>query len=177
VLAAAVELLEARDFERLTMEGVARKAGVSKQTVYRWWPSPAAILMEALNELARVQVNEVDTGSLAEDLHVFIRSTVEGLRTGTGPLVATLMAKAQLNDEFGRTFRMQLLDRRRGALRLVLERAEARGEIEKGVDLDLLVDVAFGTIWYRLLAQHRPLDRRFSDQLTSALLELAAKES
>jgi AcrR family transcriptional regulator len=172
-----MELLEARDFERLTMEGVARKAGVSKQTIYRWWPSPAAILMDALNERARLLVSEVDTGSLAEDLRVFIRSTVEGLRAGTGPLVATLMAKAQLSDDFGRTFRTELLARRRGALRLLFERAQTRGEITKTIDLDLLVDIAFGTIWYRLLAQHAPLSRRFSDQLTSTLLELTGARS
>jgi AcrR family transcriptional regulator len=174
VLAAAIELLESRDHAQLTMEGIARRARVSKQTVYRWWASPADVLMEALNDRARAQVVESDTGSLARDLRAFVASTVRGLREGSAPLVATLMAKAQLDEEFGKTFGREFLARRRKALRTLFERAQKRGELAAGADLDLLVDIAFGTVWYRVLGRHGPLDDRFADRLADALLLLCS---
>jgi AcrR family transcriptional regulator len=176
-LDAALALLEEDGYGRLTMEGIAKRAGVSKQTVYRWWPSPAGVLMEALNELATALVPDTDQGSLERDLRAFIRRTVSGLRRGAAPLVAGLMAEAQLDEDFARAFREGFLARRRGAMRALLERARDRGEVAADRDLDLLVEIGFGTIWYRVLSRHASLSRRFADELTEALLALCAKEA
>ena len=173
VLEAALELLEQGGSRQLTMEGIAERADVSKQTVYRWWPSPAAVLMEAVNEKAATLVPDEDLGALAADLRAFVRRTVASLRAGTAPIVATLMAKAQLAETFASLFRDQFIARRRQALRALFERARDRGEIDPSTDLDLLVDIGFGTIWYRVLNRHAPLSRRFADQLADALLTLA----
>ena len=174
VLDSALELLEHEGYGRLTMEGIAQRAGASKQTLYRWWPSPAAVLMESLSERASALVPDEDRGSLMLDLRTFVRRTVAGLREGAAPLVAGLMAQAQLDRRFGAAFRQQFLSRRRRALRAVLERARDRGEVAVGADLDLLVDIGFGTIWYRVLSQHAPLSRHFADHLTHALLTLCS---
>jgi AcrR family transcriptional regulator len=172
ILDGALELLEQRGYRRLTMEGIARQAGVSKQTIYRWWPSPAAVLMEALNELASALVPDTDHGSLERDLRSFIRRTVAGLKRGAAPLVAGLMAEAQFDEDFARAFREEFLARRREAMRALLERALDRGELAADANLDLLVEIGFGTIWYRVLGRHAPLSVRFADELTEALLAL-----
>jgi AcrR family transcriptional regulator len=174
VLDAALDLLRRHGYGQMTMEGLAKAAGVSKQTIYRWWPSPAAVLMEVLNEYAIAHVPVEDRGSLELELRDFVRNTVAGLHEGTAPIVAALMAKAQLDAGFATAFREQFLARRRQAMRTLLERGRERGEVAADADLDLLVDIGFGTIWYRVLSRHAPLSRRFADELTDTLLALCA---
>src|SRR4051812_17961042 len=80
VLAASAHLVERDGYGTLTMEGIARSAGVSKQTVYRWWPSKAAVVLEALNEGAELLAPDPDTGSLESDLRPFLRQSAMGAR-------------------------------------------------------------------------------------------------
>jgi AcrR family transcriptional regulator len=173
ILEAALELLETDGYGRLTMQGIAKRARVSKQTIYRWWPSPAAVLMEALNERAAALVPDRDLGSFEPNLRAFIRRTVAALRGGLAPLVASLMAEAQRDAEFAATFGEQFLARRRDALHALFTQAQARGEIGPDGNSRFIVEIAFGTIWYRVLAKHAPLNRQFADQLTKELLTLA----
>jgi AcrR family transcriptional regulator len=170
VLAAAEELLDERGFGGLTMEGIARRAGVSKQTVYRWWPGTAEVVLEAANERATALVPDPDSGSLEQDVRTFVRRSVAGLHRVNARTAAGLMAQAQLDDEFAESFRTGFLARRRAALREILVRGRERGEVAAGVDLDFVVDLMFGALWYRVLAAHAPLSRRFADELATALL-------
>jgi AcrR family transcriptional regulator len=174
VLLAAVELVEEGGYPQLTMEGIARRAGVSKQTVYRWWPSRAAVVLEALNEGAATIAPLPDAGDLAADLRVFLRRSVLGARGRTARLLVALMAETQLDQTFGRSFRSGFLAQRRAVMVELLDRARARGEIAADIDLELIVELFFGALWYRLLAASGPVDRGFADQMTDALLELLA---
>jgi AcrR family transcriptional regulator len=148
--------------------------GVSKQTVYRWWPAKAAIVLEALNEGASTIAPTTDTGSLSTDLRLFLRRSVTGAGGRNARLLAALMAAAQLDDTFAESFRTGFLARRRQALRELLERGRKRNELARETDLDFLVELAFAALWYRILVDHQPLNRRFADQLTDTLLTLAA---
>ena len=172
-LGAAVALVGEGGSAVATMDAIARRAGVSKQTVYRWWSSPAEILLEALNEGAAQLAPLEETGELEQDLRTFLRRSVLGAREPVGRLLAALMAEAQRDPQFGESFRAGFLAKRRAVLRELLEHAAERGELEPDVDLDFLVELFFGTLWYRLLAASGPLDRRFADDLTGALLTLA----
>ena len=172
-LGAAVALVGEGGSAVATMDAIARRAGVSKQTVYRWWSSPAEILLEALNEGAAQLAPLEETGELERDLRTFLRRSVRGAREPVGRLLAALMAEAQRDPQFGESFRAGFLAKRRAVLRELLEHAAERGELEPDVDLDFLVELFFGTLWYRLLAASGPLDRRFADDLTGALLTLA----
>jgi AcrR family transcriptional regulator len=174
VLDAAVGLIEESGYGRLTLDGIARRAGVSRQTVYRWWPGKAEIVLEALNDAASAIAPAPDSGSLETDLRTLLRRTIKGATGRNGRMLAALMAEAQLDEDFAESFRSGFLARRRRVLRDTLERGRARGEIGDSADLDFLVDLAFGTLWYRILSHHARLDRRFADQLTDTLLALAA---
>jgi AcrR family transcriptional regulator len=175
ILAAALELVEEGGYGTLTMEGVARRAGVSKQTVYRWWSSRAAILLEALNEGAAAIAPLPDADTLAEELRVFIRRSVLGARGRTARLLVALMAEAQLDESFADSFQDGFLARRRGVMVELLGRAQDCGEIGAEVDLELVVEVFFGTLWYRLLAKSGPIDRGFADELAEMLLKLLGR--
>jgi AcrR family transcriptional regulator len=172
-----MDLLQTDGYGQVTMEGIAKRARVSKQTIYRWWPSTPAVLMEALNERASALVTDRDLGSLERNLRHFIRRTVAALHDGLAPLLAGLMAAAQSDPEFAVIFNDQFLERRRAALRELFDQALRRGEIVPGTDVDLLVEIAFGTVWYRVLGHHQPLRRRFADQLTDALLALTTGQT
>ena len=174
ILAATIELVERDGYGAVTMEAIARRAGVSKQTVYRWWPTKAAIILEALNEAASAIAPDPDTGSLSADVRAFVRRTVSGASGANQPLLAALMAEAQIDETFAESFRGEFLARRRRVLRALLERARGRGEVAGSADLDFIVEIVFATLWYRILARNRPLNRRFADELAGTVLALAA---
>jgi AcrR family transcriptional regulator len=173
ILGATTDLIERDGYGRVTMESIARHAGVSKQTVYRWWPTKAAILLEALNEGAAAISPLRDTGSFETDLRTFLRSTVAGARRN-GRLLAALMAEAQFDEDLAEAFRTGFLARRRGILGELLERGRNSGGLAATADTDFLVELAFATLWYRILAQNRPLNRTFADRLTDSVLTLGA---
>jgi AcrR family transcriptional regulator len=154
------------------MDAIARRAGVSKQTVYRWWSSPAEILLEALNEGAAHIAPLEETGDLAHDLRLFTRRSVLGAHEHVGRVLAALMAETQRNPVFGESFRKGFLAKRRNVMRELLEHGVRRGEVSSNVDLDFLVELFFAALWYRLLAASGPLDRRFADELTDTLLTI-----
>lgn len=172
VLATAAQLIEEAGPGHLTMEAIARGAGVSRQTVYRWWSSPAEVVLEALAEGAAEVAPLPDTGALESDLRQLLRQTVAGV-SGNAAMLAAVMAEAQRDEDFGELFQSQFLARRRAVARQVLESARARGEIGTGADLDFLAELIFAMLWYRVLTGHAPLNRRFADQLTATVLELA----
>jgi AcrR family transcriptional regulator len=170
ILDAALAELEERGYAALTIEGIAARAAVGKQTIYRWWPSRADVVLDALLEFARERVRTPDTGSLAEDLRAFLAATFRS--RGVRPILVGLMAQAQFDPVFAKQFRERFLFARRAELRSIFDHARQRGEIAADVDVELLLDVVFGVLWYRMLVEHAPL--RSSDGVQLAELILRA---
>ncbi|MEU5879498.1 TetR/AcrR family transcriptional regulator [Spirillospora sp. NPDC047279] len=169
ILDAAVELI-GRDEGPVTIDTIAAAAGVGKQTIYRWWPSKGAVLLEAMAERATADVPVTDTGSLAGDLDAFLLATFRSAGTGrTAPLLRMVMAEAQRDEQVAEVMR-DFIAKRRAALRGVLERAGGRGEIRADADLDLMVDQAFGVLWYRILIGHAPLGENEARELGRSLV-------
>lgn len=173
VLASVTAMIDERGYGEVTMEGIARRAGVSKQTVYRWWSSPAAIVLEALNDGASRIAPLAETGDLEHDLRLFARRSVLGASGKVARLLTALMAEAQCDESFAESFREGFLAQRRAVLRQLLDRARSRGQVRAGVDIDLLVELFFGALWYRMLADSGPINRGFADNLADSLLVLA----
>ncbi|MFE1322526.1 TetR/AcrR family transcriptional regulator [Kitasatospora phosalacinea] len=170
ILAAAYELLDEAGYARLTVEGIAARAGTGKQTVYRWWPGKADVLLEALTVHARRHVPLPDTGDHAADLHAFLAATFAAATPPTGDALRALMAEAQIDPAFGARFRDTLLNPRREALGTLLARAHAADALAPQLTPATAVDLAFGLLWYRLLATREPLDDRLAALLTRTLL-------
>lgn len=168
ILDAAVDELREHGYRNVTIEGIAARAGAGKQTIYRWWPSKADVVLEAVMDLAASTIRIPDRGTLAADLPAFIEATFR--QSDQAPLVVGLMAEALLDQGFARTFRERFIASRRDALRLIFERARARGELPPSADLDLLVDVVFGVLWYRLLVGHAPLTPKSARALSDLVL-------
>ncbi|MDF0530064.1 TetR/AcrR family transcriptional regulator [Tsukamurella sp. 8F] len=172
ILAAATALVIEGGYGAATMQAIARRAGASKQTVYRWWPSPGAIVLEALVDGAAVIAPPEESGDLEHDMPAFVRRTVLGVRGKVARLLAAVMAEAQRDPVFASTLREGFLAHRRNMLAAMLAAARDRGEIRGDVDVALVSEVVFGTLWYRLLAASGPIDESFADDMIGVVWAL-----
>lgn len=170
IQAAAIELVGEVGFAGLTIEGIAARSGAGKQTVYRWWPSKADVLLDALATKADLYIPIPDEGSYAADLTGFLAASFQ---LGSDPRVVNvlrvLMAQSQIDPDFGERFRVSFLQRRRDALAIIVDRAQVRGDLPPIPSADLVADVVFGVIWYRVLSRPQPLDDRVPGELVAML--------
>jgi len=173
ILTAAFELIGEVGYSGLTIEGIAARSGAGKQTVYRWWPSKADVLLDALATKAQLHVLTPDKGSYAADLRVFLTASFAlGRKRPVVAALRALMAHAQIDAEFGQRFRTAFLQRRRDALGAILDRASARGDLPPHLSPGTVTDIVFGVVWYRILATGQPLDDRLVDELVDTLAGL-----
>lgn len=173
ILAAAMRLLAESDGSPITIDSIARAAGVGKQTIYRWWPSKGAVLLDGLLATADQVVPQPDTGSVRGDLLAVIESTFAGAQgPPAAPALRTLVREAARDPHLAELVR-DFTAARRKAVREILVRGVERGELPARTDPDLLVDQFYGLFWYRFLLGHAPLDRAAAEQLTDALLRSA----
>ncbi|MBV8887151.1 MAG: TetR/AcrR family transcriptional regulator [Chroococcidiopsidaceae cyanobacterium CP_BM_RX_35] len=169
ILESSLAILAEKGYGALTIESIAARARVSKQTIYRWWSSKAAIVLEALLTDVQQRLPVPDTGSVRGDIEVLLSSSLRELADRSGPIVRGLMAEAQLDPEFGQAFREDFIARRREVLIKILCRGQRSGEISTLVDLELIVDLIYGPMWYRLLNQHAPIDEDFAQRLIAQI--------
>jgi AcrR family transcriptional regulator len=161
------------------MERVAAESGVAKTTLYRRWPTKAALCMDLYLDIAGRELHMPDTGNVASDLR-HIANTVVHLQTRTvaGPALLGLIAEALVNPDTRIAFLAEFSERRREVTRAVLRRAIQRGEICPDTDIDLFIDALGGAVTFRLLQGHAPLTTRFTNALIGLLLRgCSARES
>ena len=170
ILTAAYELVGEIGYARLTIEGIAARAGTGKQTIYRWWPSKADVVLDALATKADLHIPIPDEGSYAADLREFLLASFAlGSQATLIGILRALMAEAQIDPEFWQRFRDGFLQRRRDALAVITGRAQARGDLPPGVSPATVADIVFGVIWYRVLATRELPDSGLASELVTAL--------
>ena len=173
ILAAAIDLLLEQGLHAMSMDAVAERAGVSKATIYRWWPSKELLALDALATEWQVTSPDAtrDTGSLRGDLLARLRPWLRLLRDKPyGRVVAGLVATAQADAEFAELYLERFVRPRRDAMRPILLRAIDRGEIPRSVDLEIALDLIYGPIYHRMLHGHAPLDERFALNLVDTIM-------
>ena len=170
ILDATIEVLAQVGYQDLSIEGVAVRAGVGKATIYRWWDSKSALVVEALE--SRAPLAEVArTGDARTDLRAVIRAVAD---TQTGDLVGlTLPALASSIPEGSPAAERlrHLLRPQRDAARQVLHHAAADGLLPADVDIELTVDICVGTVFYRGLLGGHAVDDATVESLTSLILD------
>src|SRR5690349_6352863 len=170
ILTAAYELVGEIGYARLTIEGIAARAGTGKQTIYRWWPSKADVVLDALATKADLHVPIPDEGSYAADLRAFLLASFAlGNQYQLAGILRALMAQAQVDPEFWQRFRGTFLQRRRDALAVITGRAQSRGDLPPTASAGTVADIVFGVIWYRVLATREPPGSRLAEELVATL--------
>jgi AcrR family transcriptional regulator len=171
IIAATQELLLKRGYAELTIEGIAARAGVGKQTIYRWWPSRAALVLEAYLAGQDAVPPPAEGDSVRDDVRALLGWLIAVLAEPTGgPVVAGLVSDLQHDADLARGFRRHVVPARREAMLAALQRGRARGEIREDADLELAVDALHGAVFYRLLLSGEPLDDAFVDRLADQTL-------
>jgi AcrR family transcriptional regulator len=176
ILDSTFELLRREGTDGLTIDAIAAAAGVGRQTIYRWWPSKGSVVAEAMARRARTIVPVRDSGSFTADLAAFIRDSFAGLEDpGMLRVLRELAAGAQQDKHMSQVLQ-DFTAQRRAALRSLLARARDRGELSRVADLDMLVDMAYGVLWYRALISHAPLDTSAADSLAAHIAAAALRK-
>ncbi|MFE0019706.1 TetR/AcrR family transcriptional regulator [Amycolatopsis sp. NPDC059021] len=149
VLHAADDLLVENGFGGLTVESIARRAGVAKQTIYRWWPSKVEILLDTLIEDSEKRFPVPADKPTAESIRGYLRGYARFLtRDPAGKVLLALIAEAQHNPETAKSFHERYLGPRRDRERDLLARAADAGEISPELGLDAALDALVGPIVY-----------------------------
>jgi AcrR family transcriptional regulator len=172
ILDAATELLLEQGLETVSMDEVAERAGVSKATIYRWWPSKQTLALDALHhEWDTVRAEPPDTGSLRSDLLALLRPWMRRVRERPyGRVVAELVTEAQTDPEFAAVYHARFVAPRREPGAELLRRAIDRGELRPDTDVELALDLVYGPLYHRLLHGHAPLNERFLNDLVDTVL-------
>ncbi|MFJ6697495.1 TetR/AcrR family transcriptional regulator [Streptomyces sp. NPDC091272] len=171
---AALALVGELGYQKTTIEGIAARAGVGKQTIYRWWPSKAAVLLEAfvdLNERAAEAVGDLaraipDTGDLVADLKLVLRATVDELVDPTYDIpTRALTAEGVVDAQLGAQYVDRLL---RPALQLYVDRlrsAQEAGQVRPDVDPETALELFTGPLTHRWLLRTAPLTHAYADSV------------
>ncbi len=166
LLKVTLELATQAGYAGLNIEAVARRAGVGKHTIYRRWPSMAALLLDALSFVWTTDLDYHDTGDVRADLREqFLRSAPALATPPIGPVYRAVIAEAQgdetlratLHERFLRTVEERTLAR--------ITRAQEAGQLVGGVDLTFPAEVLCGTLYYRHLLSTRAVDEAAVDGL------------
>ena len=174
VLRTAHDLLMSDGFGRLTIEAVAARSGVGKPTIYRNWANAQELAMAALVASPAPEVPSTD-GTGRQRLTVQLRGLVAAFATTRGRQVAMTLAAADPESEFTKAFRNRVILTSRETGRAILTRAASDGEIGLPPDMEALLDMIYGPLFYRLLVGHGPLDQGFADAVVSTAFRAVAK--
>jgi AcrR family transcriptional regulator len=173
VLKAALEVLDEDGLPGFTMEAVARRAGASKATVYRRWPTVGALLIDAMD--ATFQPLPVpDTGDVETDLAQLLTAFVHLLEHTRYPRLLAAFIDAAERDPTLAALHADLTRRRREPALVVLARAQRRGQLPADLDLEVLTDLLASPLFYRRFVAHRPIPPEFVHDVVAHVLAIRA---
>lgn len=156
VLAAALEVLAENGMPGFTIESVARRAGASKATLYRHWPSASALLVDAMDAEFR-PVPDVATGDVRADLVAVLETAVAMFARPPFPQLMAAFMDAAERDPALADLHVSLTERRRLPLLRIVVDGMRRGELRGDVDPELVVDLLAAPFFYRRFVAHRPV--------------------
>ena len=171
VLEAAADLLIEGGLRSATIESIAARAGVSKVTIYKWWPTRGAVAVDAYFHRYRQTIDFADTGDVACDLTVQIRSVIDAFRSQAGAVMAELIGQAQFDASLAEVLRDRWLAPRRAATTAVLQRAIDRGQLRPDIDIPALMDQLYAPIYFRPTMRHEPLEDALAQTLVTTVLD------
>jgi AcrR family transcriptional regulator len=171
LIGAATDLLRERGYRALSMEGVAARAGVAKQSVYRRWPSKGALLVDIYMEgMGEESLPAASGHGVIADFRAYLGQTVERLKdVAWANTLRSLVAEAQNDPDLAALMVERVVEPRRQAGRHIVAQAIAAGELSPDFDVETVLDFVFGAIWYRLLLGHAAVTTEFVERMLRQL--------
>ncbi|MEV6631319.1 TetR/AcrR family transcriptional regulator [Actinoplanes sp. NPDC051470] len=158
-------------YGRLSIEAVARRAGVGKTAIYRRWGNKLEMVLEIVSDVAGRAVPLPDTGSFAGDLQLLMFIVTKALQHQiASQIIPDLMAEASRNPQIAATLQKALRTHQQAVGDKLVGQAVARGELPAGADPELAVDLILGPLYWRLAVARTELGDDYLEKLTSAVL-------
>jgi AcrR family transcriptional regulator len=165
-----LEELAVHGYGRMSIEGVARRAGVGKTTIYRRWDSKLQMVIDVVSAIAVQGMAAPDTGSLRGDLRAMLGTVSMALRHPLAlQIVPDLLAEAARNPEIAATLERALRQTQVGFSAAVLQKAMDRGELPPDTDVQLALDLAVGPLYWRLAVVRTKLTKGYLDELADRI--------
>jgi AcrR family transcriptional regulator len=176
ILKATLYLLERQPLRKVTADAIARHAGVSKATIYKWWPNKSLVALDAYLAGMSEQVTMPDTGSAEQDFTEQLKSVMAFYATPLGRLFCQFIAEGQSDPTFLGLFRERFLFARRDTARVMWRRGVDRGEIREEIDGELVLDLIYGPMVFRLLTGYGSVGEQASEAVVKAVFQGLRKD-
>jgi AcrR family transcriptional regulator len=174
VLTAAMELMQEDDLRRASIDRIAQRSGVSKATIYKWWPNRTAVAIDAFLHQMMADAPVPDTGSAAEDFRLTLRGMMGFYTSPSGAIYAQLIGEAQFYPTERERIRTHQVNLRRAAVTKIWHRGVARGELDPNVDPEVALDLIFAPAVYRMATGHAGLTPDDADTIVATAMRALA---
>lgn len=164
-------------FAQVTAEAIAERAGVSKATVYRWWPNKAAVVIEAFREAFAPELPFSHTGTLREDLTQQLRNFARLLSGRGGRMLRSFVVAARSDPEVAAAFRTIWSNPRRQEARAALRWKQSTGQLRQSADLDLVLDSLYGPLYYCFLVKNEPPSQKYAEAIADLVIQGLAEDA
>lgn len=172
ILQAAYDLLAEGGLAGFTFERVASRAGVSRSTIYRWWPNKGALAMESTLGSLTAELRISPDLSPIENIHLRLKRVAEAMKGPTGRIIAGMLAEGQQDPDTITSFTEGYLEPARGTMRALLRQAIDEGYLPADFDVETAMDVSFGTLYHQLMLR-RSLEADWVERLMTFMFARA----
>lgn len=171
ILATAYKMLIEEGFTTVTVEEIAKRAGVSKATIYKWWPNKAAVVLDGFFEATANLLPIPDTGSVKEDLFIQVNNLTSFFLSSKGKGITELIAAGQFDSSIAEEFRKRYIIPRRQITRSLIERGIDKGQLTRDIDIDLLIDMLYAPTFYRILITGESINEEYIHKVLNQTLK------
>lgn len=172
ILDATNKLLLHMSVREVSIEAVAKKAGVGKTTIYRWWPNKVGLILDAISGPMGVLPAPVDGADVKDSLTKQLERFTRICRGRGGKIIAEIYAEAQGDPELQALFFEKFMLQHEEILASIIQSGKDSGVFESGMDTGLAVDMIYGSVFYHLMSNPEPLDQNFSNTLIMQALRI-----
>jgi AcrR family transcriptional regulator len=164
---AVYDLLQSMPARDLTMEAVAARAGVGKPTLYKWWPSKAALILTMFGERIDLQPASAKGETVEATIRANVSRLIAQFNGLFGKVMRDLIAEGQSEPDVLRELFNEHIKPRRDRLAAQMEAAKTSGELATDANPDLAMDAIFGALYFRFLLRIEPFDKSYGDALVT----------
>jgi AcrR family transcriptional regulator len=172
ILRASLSLVKEFGYRSLTIEKIAQRAGTGKTTIYRWWPSKAAVVAEAFLSYISPQIEfpSISAMSACESIRRQMQAVARAFRGPHGDLLRALVAEAQFDLELSQALVKIWVGPRRALATEILNAGIASGELKSDIDVNVAIDSLYGGLYYRFLIPYAPLSPKYARALADTVM-------
>lgn len=162
ILDATIEMLEENSYSSLTIEAIASQAGVGKSTIYRWWDNKAYLVLDAFLMTVESEFNFDRTQSIMDNFKRQLEALTRVLNSKIGKSTLTIVTE---NDEIAKDFYTLFLFTKRNEAKQVLQAAIDKGEVKSAINMDIVLDLFYGPIYFQILIYKKIPDEDYVNDL------------